>query len=167
MLAPFLLHVWSQIALGHSSLSKTLIFTKTFLNKWKINMFDPKTPWKSSQTRTKTTLRGDFFALKFAARYWIDFSLFCLPKCLPLGTLLATKTNQKIDRKLDCSKCRPKIAQRSPQDRPRPPQERPKTAQAHPKTTPRPPKSSPRPPKNALNAAQETQKLSHEAVTSL
>ena len=33
MLAPFLLHFWSQIALGHSSLSKTWIFTKTFKNQ--------------------------------------------------------------------------------------------------------------------------------------
>ena len=33
ILAPFLLHFWSQIALGHSSLSKTWIFTKTFKNQ--------------------------------------------------------------------------------------------------------------------------------------
>ena len=44
MLAPFLLHFWSRIALGHSSLLKTLMFTKTFKNQLKINKFDPKRP---------------------------------------------------------------------------------------------------------------------------
>ena len=52
-----------------------------------INIFDPKTAWKSSQNQSKTTPRGDLFALKFASRFWIVFCFvfgrFGAPKWSP------------------------------------------------------------------------------------
>ena len=65
-----------------------------------------------------------------------------LPKCLPFGTPWVIKIGQKIDRKLDCSKCHRKIAPRSPKTPPRASQElprAPKTAPRHPKMLPRGP----------------------------
>ena len=46
---------------------------------------------------------------------------FWLPKCLPFGTLLALKINQKIDPKSDCLKGRSKNAPRAPKTLPRRP----------------------------------------------
>ena len=56
-----------------------------------------------------------------------DFGRFWLPKCPPLGALLATKIDQKNNQKFDSSKCRVKIAPRSPQERPRLSQDAPRT----------------------------------------
>jgi len=99
------------------------------------------------------------------------------PKCLPLGTLLATKIGQKNDQKFDCSKCRFKIATRPPKSAPGPPQERPKNCHDHPKTTqelpqrpPRPPKMpsrTPRSPQDSPRCSQETQKSPQATVTYL
>ena len=46
---------------------------------------------------------------------------FWLPKCFPLGTLLALKIDQKNDPKMDCLKGRSKIAPRAPKTLPRRP----------------------------------------------
>ena len=46
---------------------------------------------------------------------------FWLPKCLPFGTLLALKIDQKIDPKSDCLKGRSKNAPRAPKTLPRRP----------------------------------------------
>ena len=85
-------------------------------------------------------------------RFGTDFGPFGLPKRLPFGTPWATKIGQKINRKLDCSKCHREIAPRSPktplrasQELPRPPQDRPKT----PKNAPKRPQVLPRTPKNS------------------
>ena len=98
------------------------------------------------------------------------------PKTAPSGTLLAIKIGQKINRKLDCSKYRPKIAPRPPktlqdhpksapgppktgprpsQERPRIPQDRPKTPQDAPETTQDPPKTPPRAPQDPPRAPQD------------
>ena len=63
---------------------------------------------------------------------------FWLPKCLPFGTLLALKIDQKIDRKSECLKGRSKIAPRAP-----------KSAQDPPKTPPGPLPESPGTPQEA------------------
>ena len=75
-------------------------------------------PSKRTLDSSKMVLEGDFLHLKnrliFRSRFVSDFAPFWLPKCFPFGTLLASKIGQKINRKLDCSKCRPKIAPRPP-----------------------------------------------------
>ena len=102
---------------------------------------------------------------------------FWLPKCLPLGTLLATKTDQKNNQKIDCSKCRLKIATRPPKTSPGLPKSTPRSS----KTTPRSPKSSlrdpqdppkcpqepPRSPQNSPRCSQETQKSPQDTLTYL
>ena len=82
-------------------------------------------------------------------RFGSDFGLFGLPKCLPFGTPWATKIGQKVNRKLDCSKCHRKIAPRPPQiplrasqEHPRPPPDRPKTPKNVPKRPQLPPKNA-------------------------
>jgi len=59
------------------------------------------------------------------------------PNCLPFGTLLALKINQKIDPKSDCSKGRSKIAPRPPKTLPR----RPPDPQDLPRCSPGPPRT--------------------------
>ena len=129
----------------------------------------PKIDPNRSQDATFSLLNFDLVLGSILAPFW-------LPKCLPLGTLWATKIDQKNDQTFDCSKCR-----LSPQDRPRPPQDPPKSAPRPPKTTPRPPKSSlrdpqdppkcpqepPRSPQDSPRCSQETQKSPQDTVTYL
>ena len=61
---------------------------------------------------------------------------FWLPKCLPLGTLLALKIVQKNDPKMDCLKGRSKIAPRAPKTPPRRPPDPPRRAPGPPKRLP-------------------------------
>ena len=112
----------------------------------------PKIDPSRSQEATFSLLNFDLVLGSILVPFW-------LPKCLPLGTLLATQIDQKNDSKFDCSKCRLKIATRPPKTSPGPPQERPKTPQDHPKTPqepakrpPRPPKGTPRPPQDLPRA---------------
>ena len=130
----------------------------------------PRASPKTIQNRPKSIPRGDFFAVKFRPRFGIDFGAILAPKMLPLGTLLTTTIHQKNDQKLDCSKCRCKIATRPF-----------KTAPGPPKTTPRPPKSSlrhpqdlpkcpqelPRSPQNSPRCSQETRKSPQDTVKHL
>ena len=128
----------------------------------------PKIDPSRSQEATFSLLNFDLVLGSILVPFW-------LPKCLPLGTLLTTKIHQKNDKKLDCSKCRFKIATRPPKTAPAPP----KSAPRLPKTTPRPPKSSlrdsqdppkclqelPRSPQNSPRCSQETQKSPQDTVT--
>ena len=112
----------------------------------------PKIDPSRSQEATFSLLNFDLVLGSILMPFW-------LPKCLPLGTLLATKIHQKNDQELDCSKCRFKIATRPPKTAPGPPQERPKTPQDHPKTTQELPKRPPRPPKMPSRAPKIASKL--------
>ena len=152
ILPPFLLHFWSQIALGRSSLSKTRIFMKTSKNQRKINIFDPKTPWKSSQNRTKTTPRGDFSALKFALCFLIDFCSVWAPKMPPFGHPFCLQNRSKKHQKPKCPKSRPETTQfrhKTTQDRPKTLQEAPKRVPRSPKSTLRGTEEAPRAPQKA------------------
>ena len=79
------------------------------------------------------------------------FAPFCLPKRLPLGTLLLPKSFQTIDKNLKCPKSCPK----SPQFRPKTAQDRPKRLQEAPKRVPRAPKSFQRATQEAPKKHQE------------
>ena len=83
----------------------------------------PKIDPRRSQETTFSLLNFDLVLGSILAPFW-------LPKCLPLGTLLATKIDQKINQKLDCSKCRPKIATRPPKTSPGPPKTLPRGPRA-------------------------------------
>ena len=102
---------------------------------------------------------ANFSLLNFDFDFGSILVPFWLPKCLPLGTLLATQIDQKNDSKFDCSKCRLKIATRPPKTPPGPPQERPKTPQDHPKTRQELPKRPPRPPKMPSRAPKIASRL--------
>ena len=112
----------------------------------------PKIDPSRSQEATCSLLNFDLVLGSILVPFW-------LPKCLPLGTLLATKIDQKNNQKFDCSKCCLKIATRPPKTSPGPPQERPKTSQDHPKTTQELPKRPPRPPKMPSRAVKIISKL--------
>ena len=158
ILAPFLLHFWSQIALGHSSLSKTWMFTKPFKNQRKINIVDPKTPWKSTQNRTKTTPRGDFFALRFAPPFLIDFCSVLAPKMPPFGHPFCSQNRSKKSSNIEVTQKSLQDHPISPQDGPRSPQEAPKRGPKSPKSTPRGPKIAPRSSKRLPREALKAQK---------
>ena len=110
----------------------------------------PKRP-KVDPSRSQEAI---FSLLNFDLILGSIFIPFWLPKCLPLGTLLATKIIPKNSRS---PQDRPKIAQDHPkmvprsakttQEPPRPPQGAPKVPPRPPKTLPRPPKIASRPPK--------------------
>jgi len=100
----------------------------------------PKIDPSRSQEATFSVLNFDLNLGSILVPFW-------LPKCLPLGTLLATKIDPKNDPKFDCSKCRVQIATRPPKTSPGFPQERPKTPQDHPKTCQEPLREPQDPPK--------------------
>ena len=118
--------------------------TKT--NRKPIKM-PPGHPPKRPQIDPSRPQQATFSLLNFDLIFGSILVPFWLPKCLPLGTLLATKIDPKNDRKFVCSKCRVQIATRPPKTSPGPPQERPKTPQDHPKTPQELSKRLPRPPK--------------------
>ena len=64
------------------------------------------------QDATFSLLNFDLVLGSILAPFW-------LPKCLPLGTLLALKINQKTDSKSDCLEGRSKVAPRAPKTVPR------------------------------------------------
>ena len=94
---------------------------------------------KMAPRRSQDGLEGHFVALENRLRFLIVLGSILaplgIPKCLPFGTLLALKIDQKIDAKSDCSKDRSKIAPRAPKTLPRRPPDPPKT----PRTPPGPP----------------------------
>ena len=91
-----------------------------------------------------------FFAVENRLRFCIVLESilppFWLPKCLPFGTLLALKIDQKIDPKSDCLKGRSKIAPRAPKTLPR----RPPDPPGEPQDPPRGLLDPPRMPQEAL-----------------
>ena len=68
---------------------------------------------------------------------------FCLPKCLPFGTLLALKIDQKNDPQSDCLQGHSKIAPRAPKTLPRRPPDPPGEPQDLPRGLPDPPRTPP------------------------
>ena len=112
----------------------------------------PKIDPSRSQEATFSLLNFDLNLGSILVPFW-------LPKCLPLGTLLATKIDPKNNQKFDCSKCRVQIATRPPKTSPGPPQERPKTRQDHPKTPKELPKRPPRTPKMPSGAPKIASRL--------
>ena len=76
---------------------------------------------------------------------------FWLPKCLPLGTLLALKIDQKNDPKSDCLEGRSKVAPRAPKTLPRRPPDPPRTPQEASWTPPGCPRSPPGPSRTTQN----------------
>jgi hypothetical protein len=111
-------------------------------------MFDPKTPWKSTQNRTKTTPRGYFFALKIAPLLLIDFWSVLAPKMPPFGHPFCSQNRSNKSSEIQ-------VPQKSPQDHPISPQDRPKRLQEAPKRAPRSPKSTPRGLKNTKKTLQK------------
>ena len=113
---------------------------------------------KTAPRRSQDGLEGYFFALENRFRFCIILGSilapFWLPKCLPLGTLLALKIDQKNDPKSDCLKGRSKIAPRAPKSPPRGLQDPPRP----PKRGPRAAKSGPREAKSGLRAAKRAAK---------
>ena len=162
-MAPFLLYFWSRIALGHSSLSKSWIFTKTIKNQCKKNnIFDPKIAWKSIQNRTKTIPRGDFFALQFAPHFLIDFCSVWAPKMPHFGDPFCSQNGSKKYEKIEEPQKPPRDHPISPQDGPRSPQETPKVALRPPNFAPRRPKIAPRDSKRPPREPRETPKAPQE-----
>ena len=76
---------------------------------------------------------------------------FWLPKCLPLGTLLALKIDQKNDPKSDCLEGRSKVAPRAPKTLPRRPPDPPRTPQEDSWTPSGCPRGPPGPPRTTQN----------------
>ena len=102
----------------------------------------PGHPPKPPQIDPSRSQEATFSLLNFDLIFGSILVPFWLPKCLPFGTLLATKIDQKNDQKLGCSKCRSKIATRPPKTSPGPPQECPKTPRS-PQDLPRLPQEHP------------------------
>ena len=129
----------------------------------KINIFDPKTAWKSSRNRPKMTPRGDFSALKFVPRFLIDFLLrFASQNASLWAPFLLPKSFQKIIKKIRCFKSRPRPLQFRPkttQDRPKRLQEAAKRPQEAAKRLPRCPMMPPRRFQEAPRASQEAQRV--------
>ena len=119
----------------------------------------PGDPPKRPKIDPSRSRERTFSLLNFDLNLGSNLVPFWLPKCLPLGTLLATKIDPKNNQKFDCSKCRVQIATRPPKTSPGPPQERPKTRQDHPKTTQELPKRPPRPPKMPSKAPKIASRL--------
>ena len=88
-----------------------------------------------------------FFAVENRLRFCIVWeSILCpfwLPKCLPFGTLLVLKIDQKICPKSDCLKGRSKIAPRAPKTLPRGPPDLPGEPQDPPTRLPDPSRTPP------------------------
>jgi hypothetical protein len=84
---------------------------------------------KTAPRRSQDDLEGYFFAFENRLRFRIILGSilapFWLPKCLPLGTLLALKIDQKNDPKSDCLEGRSKVAPRAPKTLPRRPPDHP------------------------------------------
>ena len=102
----------------------------------------PKRP-KVDPSRSQEAI---FSILNFDLILGSIFIPFWLPKCLPLGTLLATKIFQKNSR--------------SPQDSPRSPQDGPKIGQ----DGPRAPKTTPRCPQGAPKTSQDPPKTPQDRL---
>ena len=120
-------------------------------------MFDPKTDWKSSQNRSKTTPRGDFFALKFAPRFWIDFCSVLPPKMPPFGDHFCSQNHSKNIIKIEVPQKSPKTTTIWPQDGPRLPQEAPRGPQENPRKPKKHPKTAQDRPKRLQEAPRESQ----------
>ena len=142
-------------------------------------MFDPKTPWKSTQNRTKTTPRGDFFALRFAPLFLIDFCSVLAPKMPPFGHPFCSQNRSKKSSNIELTQkslqdhpISPQDGPRSPQEAPRGSQERPQKPKKHPKRaqdrpkklqeapkrgpkSPKAPQEGPRSPQEAPRGSQE------------
>ena len=123
-------------------------------------MFDPKTPWKSTQNRTKTTPRGDLFAIKFAPRYLIDFCSVLAPKMPPFGHPFCSQNRPKKSSNIEVTQkslqdhpISPQDGPRSPQEGPRGSQESPKKPKKHPKRLQKHQKEHQRTPQKQKNAS--------------
>jgi hypothetical protein len=84
---------------------------------------------------------------------------FWLPKCLPLGTLLALQIDQKNDPKSDCLQGRSKIAPRAPKTLPRRPPEPPGMPQDPPRGLPDLPRTPSGCPKKLPGSPRTTQNV--------
>ena len=126
------------------------MFTKSFKNQRKNIIFDPKTPWKSSQNGTKTTPRGDFLLLnlhiffdRFLLRFGYQNASLWAPFLLP-------KSLQKIIKN--------HLPQKSPQDHTISPQDGPRSPQEAPRGSKRPPRASKETPKKLKKHPKRLQK---------
>ena len=134
------------------------MFTKSFKNQRKNNVFDPKTEWKSSQFRSKTTPRGDNFALKVAPLFGIDFCSVVPPKMPPFGDPFCSQNHSKKLIKIKVPQKLPKTTPISPQDGPRSPQEAPRGSQESPKKPKKHPKRPHKHQKESLKERLRNQK---------
>ena len=96
MLAPFGMPKWSQvwpISVQDGSRSdifwKKRMFTKSFKNNWKINIFDPQGRPKMPQDRPKTVPRRSWRRLFSMSKFVFDFDPFWVPFWCHFGSLLA------------------------------------------------------------------------------
>ena len=96
----------------------------------------PGHPPKPPQIDPSRSQEATFSLLNFDLIFGSILVPFWLPKCLPFGTLLATKIDQKIDPKSDCLKGRSKIAPRAPKTLPRRPPDPPGQLQDASRTPP-------------------------------
>ena len=106
----------SRIALRCPSTSKTVICTKPYENQYKINKNAPGDPPKRPQIDPSGFQDATFLLLNFDPVFGSIWSQFWLPKCLAFGTLLVTKIDPKIDRKLGSSQYHTKISPRPPRN---------------------------------------------------
>jgi hypothetical protein len=118
---------------------------------------------KTAPRRSQDDLEGYFFALENRLRFLIILGSilapFWLPKCLPLGTLLALQIDQKNDPKSDCLQGRSKIAPRAPKTLPRRPPEPPGMPQDSPRGLPDPPRTPSGCPKKLPGSPRTTQNV--------
>ena len=123
----------------------------------------PKRP-KVDPSRSQEAI---FSILNFDLILGSIFIPFWLPKCLPLGTLLATKIIQKNSRSPQDSPRSPQDGPKIGQDGPRAPKTTPRCPQGAPKVPPRPSQDPPRSPQDPPRCSQETPKSPQETGTSL
>ena len=97
-------------------------------------------PWKSTPNRTKTTPRGNFFALKFAPLFLIDFYSVWAPQMRPFGHPFCFYNRSKKWLKITVPQKSPQDHPISPQDGPRSPQEAPRASQESPEKPKKHPK---------------------------
>ena len=110
----------------------------------------PKRP-KVDPSRSQEAI---FSILNFDLILGSIFIPFWLPKCLPLGTLLATKIIQKNSRSPQYSPRSPQDGPKIGQDGPRAPKTTPRCPQGAPKTSQDPPKT----PQDRLKTPQDAPK---------
>ena len=119
----------------------------------------PGTLPKPSQVDPSRSQEATFSILNFDQVLGSILAPFWLPKCLPLGTLLALKIDQENDPKSDCLEGRSKVAPRAPKTLPRCPPDPP----GEPQDPPRGLLDPPRMPQEALPDPPGRSKMFSEA----